>query len=49
MKAPAAERDVHSRLQAKGCIMASWLVPPVVIPAVFTIMIIAYALYRAQG
>jgi hypothetical protein len=40
---------VHSRLTAKGCIMLSWLVPPVVIPAIFTIMVIIYALYRAQG
>jgi hypothetical protein len=29
--------------------MLSWLVPPVVIPAIFTIMVIIYALYRAQG
>ena len=29
--------------------MASRVVPPVVIPAIFTIMVIVYAPYRAQA
>jgi hypothetical protein len=28
--------------------MSSWLVPPIVIPAVFAIIIVVYALLRAQ-
>jgi hypothetical protein len=28
--------------------MSSWLVPPILIPAVFVIIIVAYALLRAQ-
>jgi hypothetical protein len=28
--------------------MASWLVPPIVIPAVFVIIMVVYALFRAQ-
>jgi hypothetical protein len=28
--------------------MSSWLVPPIVIPAVLAIVIVAYALLRAQ-
>jgi hypothetical protein len=28
--------------------MASWLVPPIVIPAAFMIIMVVYALFRAQ-
>jgi hypothetical protein len=29
--------------------MASWFVPPIVVPVLFIVLIVVYALYRAYG
>ena len=42
-------RDVCSRLTSEGLHMASWFVPPIVVPIGFVILAMGYALYRAYS